>query len=271
VLVAAGSNPVAPISSLVGDTSLLILLSNDDGVSSEGLHSLREILLKTDDVWVVAPDSERTCAGHAITVHSPLRIHDHGNQIYSTNGTPADCVVLAVNVVLPRKPDLVISGINKGPNMGQDVVYSGTVAAAKEGAFSDVPSIAVSINSRKDFLFEDAARSVSDMVSIFRERMLPPSIFLNVNIPNVPYGKVRGIEVTRLGKRIYNGTIVERHDPRGAKYYWFGGDAGTYEPIAGTDLHTVHEGYISVTPLHWDVTSHGSLEQVRSLFGKGAV
>jgi 5'-nucleotidase len=255
----------------VGDSSLLILLSNDDGVSSEGLHSLREILLMTDDVWVVAPDSERTCAGHAITVHDPLRINDHGNQVFSTNGTPADSVVLAVHVVLPRKPDLVISGINKGPNLGQDVVYSGTVAAAKEGAFSAVASMAVSINGRKDFLFKEAALSVRDIVNKFRNCTLPPPTFLNVNIPNIPYEKIRGIEVTSLGKRIYNGNIIERHDPRGAKYYWLGGDAGTYEPIIGTDLHAVHEGYISITPLHWDLTSYGSLDQVRSILSQGAL
>jgi 5'-nucleotidase len=249
---------------------LLILLSNDDGVSSEGLHSLREILLKTDDVWVVAPDSERTCTAHAITVHNPLRINDHGNHVFSTNGTPADSVILAMQVVLPRKPDLVISGINKGPNMGSDVVYSGTVAAAKEGAFAGTISMAVSVNGRRDFLFEEASRSVWDIVNIFRDHVLPPSTFLNVNIPNIPYEKVRGIEVTRLGKRIYNGNIVERHDPRGAKYYWFGGDAEGYEPIAGTDLQAVHEGYISITPLHWDLTSYGSLDQVRGIVHKGA-
>ena len=250
----------------VGDPSLLILLSNDDGVSSEGLSSLRQILSMTDDVWVVAPDSERTCAAHAITVHNPLRINNHGDQVFSTNGTPADCVVLATQVILPRKPDLVISGINKGPNMGQDVVYSGTVAAAKEGAFAGVASIAVSLNGRKGFHFEDASRSVKHIVNTIRDNPLPPSTFLNINIPNTSYEKVKGFEVTSLGKRIYNGNIIERQDPRGGKYYWIGGNNEGFEPIIGTDLHAVHRGYLSITPLHWDLTSYGSLDYVRTIF-----
>jgi len=197
---------------------LLILLSNDDGVDSEGILALREALASTDEVWVVAPEAERTCIGHAITLHKPLRIRDLGNRVFSTNGTPADSVLLALRVVLPRKPDLVISGINKGPNMGQDVSYSGTVAAAKEGAFAGITSLAVSLNGRSDFLFGHASRAVLDIVSRVGNSPLPPSTLLNVNIPNVPYGDIRGFVVTTLGKRIYNGNIIERKDPRGGTY-----------------------------------------------------
>jgi 5'-nucleotidase len=249
---------------------LLILLSNDDGVSSEGLHSLKRILSKTDDVWVVAPDSERTCVAHAITLHTPLRINDLGDHVFSTNGTPADSVLLALKVILPRKPDLVISGINKGPNMGQDVSYSGTVAAAREGAFSGAISMAVSLNGRNSFLYDDASRSVVDIVDIVRMRSLPPSTFLNVNIPNVPYEEVRGFMVTSLGKRIYNGDIIERKDPRGGPYYWIGGDSEGFEAIAGTDLYAVDLGFLSLTPLHWDLTSYVSLDELGRIFANGS-
>lgn len=242
---------------------MLILLSNDDGVSSEGLQSLREILSRTDDVWVVAPDSERTCIAHAITLHKPLRIKDLGDHVFSTNGTPADSVLLALKVVLPRKPDLVISGINKGPNMGQDVNYSGTVAAAKEGAFSGCTSLAVSLNGRADFLFNDAVRSVVDLIEKIGQHPFPSSTLLNVNIPNLPYGEVKGFMVTSLGKRIYNGNIIERIDPRGGPYYWIGGDGGSFEAVAGTDLHAVDSGYISLTPLHWDSTSYAAMGQLK--------
>jgi 5'-nucleotidase len=247
---------------------LLILLSNDDGVSSEGLHSLKRILSKTDDVWVVAPDSERTCVAHAITLHTPLRINDLGDHVFSTSGTPADSVLLALKVILPRKPDLVISGINKGPNMGQDVSYSGTVAAAREGAFSGAISMAVSLNGRNSFLYDDASRSVVDIVDIVRLHSLPPSTFLNVNIPNVPYEEVRGFMVTSLGKRIYNGDIIERKDPRGGPYYWIGGDSEGFEAIAGTDLYAVDLGFLSLTPLHWDLTSYVSLDELGRTFAK---
>ncbi len=245
---------------------MLILLSNDDGIHSEGLLALRETLSKTDDVWVVAPEAERTCVAHAITLHKPLRIKDLGGRLFSTNGTPADSVLLALRVVLPKTPDLVISGINKGPNMGQDVSYSGTVAAAKEGAFVGIASLAVSLNARKDFRFHDAARSVKDIVEKIRVHTLPPSTFLNVNIPNVPYEKVKGITVTRLGKRIYNGNIIERIDPRGGKYYWIAGDGEGFEAIEGTDLYAVDRKYVSLTPLHWDITSSVSIDGYKKIF-----
>ena len=245
---------------------MLILLSNDDGVGSEGLQSLREDLSKTDDVWVVAPESERTCIAHAITLHKPLRIRDLGDHVFSTNGTPADSVLLALKVVLPKAPDLVISGINKGPNMGQDVNYSGTVAAAKEGAFTGCVSLAVSLNGRTEFLFRDAVRVVVDLVRRVREQPFPPSTLLNVNIPNMPYEMLKGFVVTSLGKRIYNGNIIERIDPRGGPYYWIGGDGEGFEAIEGTDLHAVDSGYVSLTPLHWDSTSYAAIGRLKSMF-----
>jgi 5'-nucleotidase len=248
---------------------VLILLSNDDGVSSEGLQALREALQDDHEVWVVAPETERTCIAHAITLHEPLRLHEVGNRIFSTNGTPADSVLLGLRVVLPQRPELIISGINKGPNMGQDVSYSGTVAAAKEGAFMEVPSLAVSLNARSGFLFSDAVRSVLHIIHTLHSACLPPATFLNVNIPNVPYRHVKGFMVTRLGKRIYNGKIIERTDPRGNSYYWIGGDGEGFLPIEGTDLCVVDEGYVSLTPLHWDLTSFEHIDKFKKIFGGG--
>ncbi|HME43231.1 MAG TPA: 5'/3'-nucleotidase SurE [Syntrophorhabdales bacterium] len=246
--------------------SLLILLSNDDGIGSEGLIALKEELSRTDEVWAIAPERERTCVGHAITLHKPLRIKEHGERLFSTNGTPADAILLGVKGLLQRKPDLVISGINKGPNMGQDVTYSGTVAAAKEAAFMDIPSLAVSLNGRKDFLFKEAVRTVREIVEKMRARPLPEQTLLNVNIPNLPKESVRGFKMTRLGKRIYNGKVVERIDPRGGKYYWISGDSDRFEPIEGTDLLAVSQGYISVTPLHRDMATDVAMESFKKMF-----
>ncbi len=248
---------------------MLILLSNDDGIDSQGLLALKDAMAPGNEVWVVAPGSERTCVAHAITLHKPLRIKDLGDRVFSTNGTPADSVLLALRVVLPRKPDLVISGINKGPNMGQDVSYSGTVAAAKEGAFMGIASLAVSLNGRSDFLFGDACRSVLDIVERMRSAELPPHTLLNVNIPNIPYGEVRGFMVTSLGKRIYNGNIIERIDPRGGAYYWIAGDGERFEAIEGSDLQAVDKGFLSLTPLHWDLTSYVTMSAYRKIFPQG--
>ena len=245
---------------------MLILLSNDDGINSEGLLALKEELSKTDEVWAVAPERERTCVAHAITLHKPLRIREHGDRLFSTNGTPADSVLLGVMGLLPKKPDLVIAGINKGPNMGQDVTYSGTVAAAKEGAFLHIPSISVSLNGRKDFLFGEAARTVREVVDRISGFTLPYEGFLNVNIPNILRKNVKGYMVTKLGKRIYNGKVVERTDPRGGKYYWIGGDSDNFEPIEGTDLLAVSQGFVAITPLHWDMTTHLAIDEVRKVF-----
>ena len=247
--------------------SLLILLSNDDGIDSEGLTVLKNELARTDEVWAIAPERERTCVGHAITLHKPLRIKEHGHRVFSTNGTPADAILLGVKGLLSAKPDLVISGINKGPNMGQDVTYSGTVAAAKEAAFMEIPSLAVSLDGRKDFLFEEAARTVRELVEKIRVTPLPEQAFLNVNIPNLQRVSIKGFMVARLGKRIYNGKVVERMDPRGGKYYWIGGDGEGFEPIEGTDLFAVSQGFVSITPLHWDMTTYAAMEPFGKMFG----
>jgi 5'-nucleotidase len=249
---------------------LLILLSNDDGYKSEGIIALKNELSKTDQVWVVAPEKEQTCVSHAITLHKPLRLTDHGDNVFSTNGTPADAVLMGLRVVLPKSPDLVISGINKGPNMGQDVSYSGTVAAAREGAFEGLPAIACSLNARRAFRFDTAVRAIKKIVDAIRDHALPSGVLINVNVPNIPWETLRGFVVTRLGKRVYNGMVIERTDPRGGKYYWVGGDsAERFEPIEGTDLHAVAKGFVSITPLHWDTTSRMNIEEFAKIFQGG--
>jgi len=244
----------------------LILLTNDDGIHSEGLLLLRQKLLEKYATIVLAPERERTCVGHAITLHKPLRIREAREGIYATNGTPADCVLLGVKVVATRKPDLIISGINKGPNMGQDVNYSGTVAAAKEGAFLGIPSIAVSINARSHYLFNDAIEITEKIVRIVDEYRFLDNAFLNVNIPNLPASAVKGFMVTRLGKRIYNDTVLERTDPRGGRYYWIGGDGEKFESLYGTDFNGVYRGFVSVTPLGLYVTSDSSIKKYKKYF-----
>jgi 5'-nucleotidase len=228
-----------------------------------------ESLQKQHEICVVAPERERTCVGHAITLHKPLRIKEIGGNIYATNGTPADCVLLGVKAVLRKKPDLIISGINKGPNMGQDVNNSGTVAAAKEGAFLEILSMAVSINARSHYHFEDAIKAIEAIIELVKGNKLPSSTFLNINIPNVSYSKIKGFMVTRLGKRIYNDKVIERKDPRGGKYYWIGGNGECYESLEGTDFYAIEKGYISVTPLGLDITNINSINGYKKYFRRG--
>lgn len=248
---------------------MIILLTNDDGIHSEGLTFLMESLRAQHEVCVVAPERERTCVGHAITLHKPLRIKEIDQNVYASNGTPADCVLLGVKAVLKRKPDLIISGINKGPNMGQDVSYSGTVAAAKEGAFLGIPSLAISINGRSHFHFSDAIKVIETIIQVVGEKHLLAPPFLNINVPNIPHGKMKGFMVTRLGKRIYNDTVVERVDPRGGKYFWIGGNGECYEPLEGTDFYAVERGFISVTPLGLDATSNELIKSYKKYFRRG--
>lgn len=242
-------------------------MSNDDGIHSEGLICLKETLEKYHDVFVVAPEKERTCISHAVTIHKPLRIKELSNNTFCTNGTPADCICLALNKILPKKPDFIISGINKGPNMGQDVHYSGTVAAAKEGAFMGIPSMAVSISAREHFYFKDAVKVVIRLLEFFGDdlKKIFKNVFLNINIPNLPFDKIKGFLVTRLGKRVYNDIITERIDPRGKKYYWIGGNSNTYERIEGSDFIAVENGFVSITPISLDITNSYYIDELKKI------
>ncbi len=242
----------------------IILVSNDDGFRSDGIVALAEALRSLGTVYVVAPDRERSAAGHSLTLSHPLRVEKVGHRVYAVDGTPTDCVNLAVNGILRKKKvDLLVSGINKGANMGDDITYSGTVSAAMEGTLLGIPSIAVSLVSRNHFRFEAAAKFATQVARKVLRRRLPKDTLLNVNLPNVPLEEIRGVKITRQGKRIYGEAVVEKRDPRGRKYYWIGGDTLQRQDIPGSDLEAVEQNYISITPIHLDLTNYVSLRTLK--------
>jgi len=245
--------------------SPIILVANDDGFRSEGIIALSEALRPLGTVYVVAPDRERSAAGHSLTLSHPLRVEKVGHRIYAVDGTPTDCVNLAVNGILRKKKiDILVSGINKGGNMGDDITYSGTVSAAMEGTLLGIPSVAVSLVSRNHFRFEGAAEFAAKVARKVLSRKLPKDTLLNVNLPNVQKSEIRGVKVTRQGKRIYGEAVVEKRDPRGRKYYWIGGDTLQTKDIPGSDLEAVEQNYISITPIHLDLTNYMSLRTLKS-------
>ena len=245
---------------LCHNTPMIILLSNDDGMQSEGLAALEESLRPVGEIYTVAPDRAQSSMSHALTLHRPLRVHEIAPRRMSVDGTPVDCVKLALTGLLPVRPNLVVSGINKGPNLGDDIIYSGTVSAAIEGALLGLPAIAVSLVTFKEFDFRAAADFTACLVSQIQRRGIPPKTLLNVNVPPVPKEALKGWRLTRMGKRHYSENIVERVDPRGGKYYWIGGDDLGFAQEDGTDCMAVHEGYVSVTPLQVDLTDHKLLQ-----------
>lgn len=242
--------------------SSLILVTNDDGIHSDGLMALAGALEGLGDVVVVAPDREKSASSHALTLHRPVALRRVRQGVYMVDGTPADCVYLGALSVLPRKPDLIASGINRGGNIGDDVTYSGTVAAAIEGAILGIPSFAVSLVGFERFQFDRAAEVARDVAERILDDGLPEDVFLNVNVPG---GEIRGVRCTRQGKHLYDQVVHETRDPRGRKYFWVGsGEATHIEQPADTDYMSVKEGYVSVTPLHLDLTHHAFLERLRS-------
>jgi 5'-nucleotidase len=248
----------------VSNPSPIILVSNDDGFRSDGIVALAESLRSLGTVYVVAPDRERSAAGHSLTLSHPLRVEKVGHRVYAVDGTPTDCVNLAVNGILRKKKiDLLVSGINKGANMGDDITYSGTVSAAMEGTLLGIPSIAVSLVSRNHFRFEAAAKFAAQVAHKVLRRRLPKDTLLNVNLPNVPLEEIQGVKITRQGKRVYGEAVVEKRDPRGRKYYWIGGDTLDRHDIPGSDLEAVEQNYISITPIHLDLTHYESLRTLK--------
>lgn len=241
-----------------------ILISNDDGINSEGLHKLHETLKELGEVFVVAPDRDQSAVSHSLSLYRPLRIERISDNVYTVDGTPTDCINIAVNGILKdRKIDIVVSGINKGENLGDDITYSGTVSAAMEGALLGVPSIAVSLATKVDFNFEAAAYYSRLIAEYVLHSKLPPATILNVNVPHMPRGDIRGVLVTRQGKRVYGEPIVEKVDPRGKKYYWIGGyELGSVD-IENSDITAVKSGYVSVTPISLDLTDYGFLDKLR--------
>lgn len=245
-----------------------ILLSNDDGVFAEGLGCLYEALSSEHDVTVIAPDRNCSGASNALSLHQPLRIQKMKNGFYSVNGTPSDCVHLGINKFLPQDPELVVSGINHGPNLGDDVIYSGTVAAATEGRYMGLPAIAVSLASKEGKHFTTAARLVREVIDRMAEHPLGADQILNINVPDVPSDELKGIEVTRQGRRHRAESMVKDQDAFGREIFWYGPVGQEQDAGPGTDFHAVANGYCSVTPLSVDMTAYQSIDEMRSWLKK---
>jgi 5'-nucleotidase len=242
---------------------LYILLTNDDGVDAPGLLALRQALAALGRVEIIAPQRNWSAAGHTKTMHKPLRIHRtalrDGAHAYACSGSPSDCAAMALLGFLEERPALIVSGINPTSNVGHDITYSGTIAAAMEGAIGGVPSFAISLDlgEGEEADFTTAAEFAVEMAQKVIKEGLPPDTFLNVNVPAVKREEIRGVRITRSGKRIYHDQLIERVDPRGGKYYWIGGDAPIGEAeLEGTDVWALANRFISVTPIHMDMTSH---------------
>ncbi|GJM44149.1 MAG: 5'-nucleotidase SurE [Gemmatimonadota bacterium] len=238
-----------------------ILLSNDDGIFARGLRTLRQALLDAGHhVSTVAPDREQSASSHSITLERPLRIREHGNGEWAVDGTPTDCVLVAVNGLLPERPELVVSGINHGPNMGEDVTYSGTVAAAFEAHILGIPSVATSMKDRDGGDYEAAGRFVARLVQDVERWSGDGRGILNVNFPAGPGSAWGDARITRLGTRRYSDELIEKEDPRGRKYYWIGGAEPTWEGNPDTDFAVVNGGAVSMTPLNLELTDERALE-----------
>ncbi len=241
--------------------SVRLLISNDDGINSEGIYALADSLRGLGEVYVVSPDREQSTASHALSLHNPLRIEKIDERIYCVDGTPTDCINLAVNGILKDKNlSLIVSGINKGENLGDDITYSGTVSAAMEGTLLGIPSIAISLASRKNFFFDTASFYALLLAKYVINNPLPEGTLLNINVPNLPKDEIKGIKITKQGKRVYGEPVVEKIDPRGRKYYWIGGDELRFLDIEDSDLVAVSQGYVSVTPIKLDLTDYRFLE-----------
>jgi len=243
-----------------------ILLSNDDGFIAPGINLLRETLSKTADVLVIAPDRDRSGASNSLTLETPLRITERGEQFYSVNGTPTDCVHLALTGLYKEneEPDIVISGINAGANMGDDVIYSGTVAAAMEGRNLGLPAIAVSIASFHPKHFESAAKAVVKLLDQLPLLNLTTednaATILNMNVPDLAWEDIKGFLATRLGKRHKAEPVIKTKDPRGDEIFWVGPVGDEADAGEGTDFYAVQNGYISITPIHIDLTRHSAID-----------
>lgn len=245
-----------------------ILVTNDDGVYSPGLLALKQALEAVGRVTVFAPDRNWSAAGHSKTMHKPLRINQvtlaDGSPAYTTNGAPSDCVGLALLGAIPHLPDLVVSGINQGGNLGHDITYSGTVAGAMEAVVGGVPAIAVSLDAREWADFAAVTAAVARLARLILANGLPPNLLFNVNAPPIPSSEVQGVAVTRLGQRVYRDVLVERTDPKGQPYYWIGGEPPSGIAEDGTDIGAVANGYISITPLSMDMTAHSFMDTLHT-------
>lgn len=242
-----------------------IMVTNDDGIGAAGIKALAEALSELGQVTVVAPDRERSAAGHSLTLHSPLRVFELRSGWYAVDGTPTDCVNMGIHSLLRTPPDLVVSGINHGSNMGDDITYSGTVAAAMEANLMGIPALAVSLATfGPTDCFPDAARVAVQVVREMVHQGLPADTFLNLNVPNLPFDQISPVRITRQGKRSFVGKIVDKTDPRGRKYFWIGSEEPSFVDDEGTDFNAVGNGHASLTPLHLDLTNYRALDTLKS-------
>jgi 5'-nucleotidase len=245
---------------------MLLLCSNDDGILARGLACLERAARTLGDVFVVAPDREQSATSHSLTLHHPLRPVQLSENRWQVDGTPTDCVMLAIEQLMPKRPDFVLSGVNHGPNMGEDVLYSGTVAAAMEGLALGVPSIAVSFAGRdtlgaKELLLEEQVEPLAKLLKHLTSLPeFPEHTLFNVNIPGIPAADIKGVKLTKLGRRVFSDSIAKMKDPWGRPIYWIGGGSVKWTADEGTDVQAVREGFISVTPLHLDVTFQARLD-----------
>jgi 5'-nucleotidase len=265
-----------------------ILITNDDGIYAEGIRALAARLRALGEVFIVAPERPRSATGHAITLHKPLRLHPvqlpEGIPAYATNGTPTDCVTLGAHAVMNHQVDLVVAGINAGPNLGWDLTYSGTVAAAIEGAVHGINAFAISLAAEEvlplarsnaesapppALYYQTAAEAAYHIAQVLMRHSLPLHTFLNVNVPNLPLSDIKGYQVTTLGKRQYADRIEERVDPAGRPYYWLSGSLIEERDQPGTDVYAVARGYIAITPIHLDFTAHELIAPLREWFEQG--
>lgn len=236
-----------------------ILLSNDDGYLAPGLGAMATALSETDTVTVVAPERDRSGSSNSLTLERPLRVHRAENGFYFVTGTPTDCVHLAITGLLDEEPDMVVSGINAGANMGDDVLYSGTVAAAMEGRFLGLPAIAVSMTSYDPHHYETGVKAIAGIIDRLRIEPLQQKSILNVNVPDVPWGEIKGYRITRLGNRHKSEGVIRQTDPRGDDMYWVGPPGAAQDAGEGTDFYAVEQKFISITPLQIDLTRYDSL------------
>ncbi len=244
-----------------------ILLSNDDGYFAPGLGVLAEALSPFGEVTVVAPERDRSGASNSLTLDRPLTVRQAANGFFYVNGTPTDCVHLAVTGLLDHLPDMVVSGINDGANMGDDTIYSGTLAAATEGFLLGIPSFAVSLTSKAGHHYGTAARIAAEMVARFRANPIAVPVLLNINVPDVPFESLAGIRTTRLGKRHKAQPAVKSRDPRGNVVYWVGAAGNAQDAGEGTDFDATAQNFVSVTPLQIDLTHFAQLDSVRAWMG----
>jgi len=256
----------------------LILLTNDDGISAPGLETLVTSLEGIGDLYIVAPENEQSAVAHALTLHRPLNVRRLSGRSYSINGTPTDCVVLAVNRILPCRPDIIVSGINRGGNLGDNITYSGTVAAAMEGTLLGIPSVAVSLvlSYNNDYgimqlreKFSRASEYVRRLIETAIAQGVPADTLLNINIPDTE--DIKGVKITRQGRLSYDNAIKEIDDPWGRRCYWIGGGSPQWETGNNTDLDAIKQGYVSITPVHLDMTNYRAMKILKDFWGEGGV